>query len=248
MIKNRMTSTQNSSGRLGNQIIRNIAVSIVAEKHNLYVDYSHYELIKSIGVNLFVGKNNYNTTIELNDDNYFQILSEDNLYNNLESKWHFFQTKNISYLIYRYLHEINQNIINKNPFNVRYNNNNDAFIHIRLTDCAKYNPGIDYYLKSIEVINFDNLYISTDDKNHIIIHQLIEKYPNAILLNYDEVTTFQFSSTCKNIILSHGSFSAIIGYLAFYSTIYYPEHNIDKIWYGDMFSIDGWIKIDFNMD
>ena len=37
-----MTSTQKSAGRLGNQLIRNIAVSIVAEKHNLYVDYSHY--------------------------------------------------------------------------------------------------------------------------------------------------------------------------------------------------------------
>ena len=154
-------------------------------------------------------------------------------------------TKNISSLIYKYLQNIKQNIIDKNPFNVRYNNNNDAFIHIRLTDCEKYNPGINYYLELIELINFYNLYISTDDKNHMIIQQIIDKYPNAILLDYDEVSTFQFSSTCKNIILSHGSFSAIIGYLAFYSTIYYPEYKMDKIWYGDMFSIDGWNKINF---
>ena len=34
-----MTSTTGYNGRLGNQIIRNLAVSLIAEKHNLKVDY-----------------------------------------------------------------------------------------------------------------------------------------------------------------------------------------------------------------
>ena len=59
----------------------------------------------------------------------------------------------------------------------------------------------------------------------------------------DEIRTFQFGSTCKNIILSHGSFSAIIGYLAFYSNIYYPKYDENKKWYGDMFSINNWIEL-----
>ena len=46
------------------------------------------------------------------------------------------------------------------------------------------------------------------------------------LLHYNEIDTIQFGSTCKNIILSHGSFSAMIGNLSFYSNIYYPK--IDK--------------------
>ena len=41
------TITQ-KSGRLGNQIIRNLAVSIIAEKHNLYVNYCNYDLITKI--------------------------------------------------------------------------------------------------------------------------------------------------------------------------------------------------------
>lgn len=58
----------------------------------------------------------------------------------------------------------------------------------------------------------------------------------------DEIHTIQFASTCKHIVLSHGSFSAVIGYLAFFSNVYYPAYG-DTMWYGDMFSIDGWKKL-----
>jgi len=94
----------------------------------------------------------------------------------------------------------------------------------------------------IKNINFDNLYISTDDK----IIELLQLYPYLQLIEFDEITTFQFASTCKHIILSHGSFSAAIGYLAFFSNIYYPEYELNKIWYGDLFSIDSWIKLSVN--
>lgn len=106
------------------------------------------------------------------------------------------------------------------------------------------------------MLYFDKLYISTDDKNNSMIEQLLNVYPNAELFLCDEITTIQFASTCKNVILSHGSFSAIIGYLAFFSDVYYPEYekgNLGedlvsgnsgrKIWFGDMFSIDSWTKI-----
>ena len=49
-----MTETSDYVGRLGNQIIRNLAVSLIAEKHNLYVKYSSYDLINSLGIELFV--------------------------------------------------------------------------------------------------------------------------------------------------------------------------------------------------
>ena len=71
-------------------------------------------------------------------------------------------------------------------------------------------------------------------------------YPNIKLIQCDELKTIQFASTCKNIILSHGSFSAVIGYLSFFSTVYYPEYELNKIWYGDMFSIKNWIKCNVN--
>jgi len=134
-------------------------------------------------------------------------------------------------------------MMEKNPFRTRYQVNNDACVHIRLDDIAHFNPGLAYYQKTLSQLTFDKLYITTDQKDHDTIRQLISLYPTASVIEYDEIQTFQFASTCKHVILSHGSFSALIGYLAYFSDIYYPEFESDKIWHGDMFSIPGWNKM-----
>lgn len=238
-----MTTTSNF-GRLGNQIIRNLAVSLIAEKNDLKVNYYNKDLISKLGIDLISGSKTYNQTHILNDSNFFPIYDCSNLNYNLDPNEAFFQTKEITNFLYNYLHtdRIKSNIIEKNKFNKRYNANNDLFIHIRLGDISHYTPGINYYINTIKNINFDNLYISTDSPKHIIVKNLLRTYPIAKLIDYDEIGTFQFASTCKHIVLSHGSFSALIGYLSFYSTIYYPEYELDKIWHGDIFSINNWIK------
>ena len=90
-----MTTTGNN-GRLGNQIIRNLAVSLIAEKHNLNVNYYNKDLISKLGINLFSGDNIYINTIKLTDDNYFDIYNSKKVNYNLEPNNNFFQTKNIS--------------------------------------------------------------------------------------------------------------------------------------------------------
>lgn len=239
-----ITTTTGNKGRLGNQIIRNLAVSLIAEKYNLKVDYFNKDLIEKLGINLFSGTNVHNKNCELNDNNYFSIYNCGELNCNLNTDDAYFQSKDISNWLYNYLHTdiVKSNIINKNPFKKLYNANNSLFIHVRLTDIAHYNPGINYYINAINHIGYSKLYISTDDTKHYIIQKILKLYPGSKIINYDEITTFQFASTCKHIILSHGSFSAIIGYLSFFSTVYYPEYELNKIWYGDMFSIKDWIK------
>lgn len=241
-------TTTKEVGRTGNQVIRNIAVSLIAEKNDLYVDYCNKQLIMNeLGIKLFCGKQIHNNTILLTDDNYISVYNSDNLKSNLYPVYSFFQTKEIMKLIYDYLHshDIYMNIIEKNPFKNRYNNNNDLLIHVRLTDGEKYNPGINYYLNTIKKLkSFDNIYIVSDDIHNKLIQNIIEVYPFAVIKDYNVLDTIQFASTCRTIILSHGSFSATIGYLAFYSTIHYPKYELDKIWYGDMCSVDGWIKHD----
>ncbi len=235
-------------GRLGNQIIRNIAVGLIAEKYNLKVDYVNKHLIERLGIKLFSGEKSYNTTTPLTDDNYFSMYDSGNLCNNLNPNNDFFQTKDITNVLYKYLHSdtIKSCIINSNPYKGRYNNNNDVLLHIRLTDAAGFNPGLNYYINALKNITYDNIYITTDQPSHTLIHNLTASHPTAKIINKDEISTFQFASTCKHIILSHGSFSAVIGYLAFFSTIYYPEYMKDKIWHGDMFSINNWIKCSVN--
>ena len=241
-----MTSTTEKNGRLGNQIIRNLAVSLIAEKNDLYVDYSSFGLIKSLGINLFTGNNKHNNTTVLNDDNYFSIYNSSALKSNLNPNSHYFQTKEIINLLHCHLNR-NKNkkkIMKKNPYNSRYNTNNDLLVHIRLTDVAHLNPGPQYYIKAIKKISHNKLYITTDDSNHLTIKKIQRKFPHSTIINYDEIQTIQFASTCKNIILSHGSFSAVIGYLSFFSNIYYPKHDTSKkLWYGDMFNIKGWKQL-----
>ena len=233
-------------GRLGNQIIRGLAVSLVAEKHNLRVDYRHKDSISPLGIDLFSGTETYNRTNPLTDDNYFTIYNRGNLNCNLDPNRNFFQTKKICNLLYNYLHTdtIKSKIIGTNRFSKRYNANNDLFVHVRLGDIAIKNlhTGIRYYMKTIKAIDYENLYISSDSPSHAIIKALIQEYPNANLVKYDETTTVQFASTCKHVVLSHGSFSAVIGYLSFFSAVYYPEYEADKMWYGNMFSINKWVK------
>ena len=51
-----MSKTTLHNGRLCNQIFRNIALSLIAEKIDLKVDYANYNLINNcLGIKLFIG-------------------------------------------------------------------------------------------------------------------------------------------------------------------------------------------------
>lgn len=237
-----MTTTTQHNGRLGNQIIRNLAVSFIAEKNDLYVNYASHSLISELGIPLYVGKCAYDNTIRLTEDNYFSVYQNPSIKSNLYANDNYFQTIDIVKMIYTYLRSesVRSGIIEKNPFKHRYQSNNDLCIHIRLTDVAHHNPGLQYYLNTLSSIPFDRLYIATDDQQHPIVQKILQVYPNTTFLDADLIKVIQFASTCKHVVLSHGSFSATIGYLAFFSDIHYPEYDANHIWHGDMFSIPEW--------
>jgi hypothetical protein len=243
-----MTSTTTENGRLGNQIFRNIAVSMIAKKHNLKVDYANYQKIsEQLGIPLFSGSKVHNEYIMLDDDNFFEVLSYPTMYftYNLYADEAFFQTKDISQTIYGYLrHRLAKTqIMRCNPFSARYEQNQDIYIHIRLTDLINHTPGYEYFANLVRKIPHEQLYISTDEETHSIITQMKQTFPKMIILQMDEIQTMQFASTCRHVILSHSTFSAIIGYIAYYSTVYYPSYQPGKTWCGDIFRIFDWISI-----
>ena len=68
-----MTSTTGNNGRLGNQIIRNLAVSLIAEKFNLKVDYFNeqgYDVL-----NLSLESSELKGVIELEDKSINNIMN-----------------------------------------------------------------------------------------------------------------------------------------------------------------------------
>jgi hypothetical protein len=243
--KDFVNTTINLDGRLCNFIFINLAVSFIAEKCDLRVTYGYKNDIDTLGIPLFSGKTVYDNAITLTNYTFLQVYNMDSFMSNLYIPiGSYFQTREISHLIYKHLRtpRVMTNVIKMNPYEQRYNTNNDIFVHIRLTDVAHLNPGIKYYINTISKIPHDELYIASDDLEHQFIHLIRNAFPNMKIVCENDVQTVQFGSTCRNIILSHGTFSAMIGYLGYYSNVYYPEINPTKIqvWHGDVFSIDGW--------
>jgi len=235
-------------GRFCNHFFRNVPISQLCKKNDLCFDYSYYNQLIELGIPLFIGTKTFKETTLINDNNFLSLLNDSiQLETNVlfEHQDIYFQTKEISIYLQSYLFKIKNLIIQKNPFKERYENNNDVFMHVRLGDIQQYNPGLNYYLKALENLTYDKLYISSDSPNHPLIHELRKRIPNSEIVFLDEIKTLQFASTCKTIILSHGTFSAVIGYLSFYSNVFYPSFKNMKIWHGDIFSIPNWNCVEF---
>ena len=192
-------------GRLCNQIIINLAMSFIAKKHDLNIRYHDHHRMDALGIPLFSGKHSYGDTIHINDNNYEDMYKLDSIKANIEAA-SYLQTHPVASLIYSYFRtdEVQGSIIAKNAFKERFNNNNDVYIHIRLTDAEKHNPGIEYYLKALSTIEFDNIHISSDNLNHDIIYEILTKYPDCTYIEeYGPEETLQFASTCKYYPMVH---------------------------------------------
>lgn len=184
-----------------------------------------------LGIKLYSNNDDivsFSKTLYITDEEYLSYIKEYKIPNvNLSLNNIYLQNQEVSLLMreYFYKNDIKNQIIYSNIYKNRYNNNNDVFIHVRLSDATQWNQGFEYYDRVLSSLKFDNGYISSDSPNHKICLNLILKY-NLKLVYMNEEHTIMFGSTNKYIVLSHGSFSFIIGLLAFYSDIYYPIYII----------------------
>ena len=234
--------------RFGNLFFINLAVHFICLKNKLKFDYKYYDQFQNLGIDLFIGTNEFKETFTLTDDIFFDLLlSENVLLKNIMVKndtW--CQTREFCLYLKEYfqLKKIKCKVMKKNIYKSRYRNNNDLFIHVRLGDIEnKWNNSFEYYDKILEKIEFTTGYISSDTINSEICQKLIIKY-NLNIVDENEEKTIMFASTCNNLILSGGTFSWLIGFLAFYSkNIYYPLDNKNK-WYGDIFIFPEWTGIE----
>ena len=248
----RATSFTNNSkihnARFGNLFLINMAIHFIACKFNLKFEYKYFQKFNSLGIDFFIGKKTYNKTIFLSDKSFIDVIKYKQRRSNIKidnNMW--CQNADFIFFLKEYFTQINirLKIINNNIFKNRYNNNNDLFAHIRLGDISnKFNNSFNYYDNIISKTNFKNGYISSDSIDNNICTQLISKY-NLNVINYDEVKTIMFASTCNNLILSGGTFSWLIGFLAFYSKfICYPKKKKEDVWYGEIFVFPEWLAIE----
>jgi hypothetical protein len=244
---------------LCNNIFRNVLCSILAERHDLFIEYNFeqgkvmdkmLDIFYQLGIHLFFGKNKYNKQIVLQENDYMNLYNfNGNIdFNIVIDAGMYYQNSSTSMILYNYFNEEKNknNIINANKFRDRYNNNNDLFIHIRLGDITNnFSVCPIYFEKIIESTLCDNIFIASDSPTHDICVNLCSKYPNCSIVYYNEVESIHFGSTCKHVALSTGTFSCIIGYFSFFSNVSYPEQDKNKMWHGDIFVIPTWKKIDY---
>ena len=240
-----MNNTINSSGRFGNHFFRNLACHFLSLNNDIKFKYSYLNEFNELGINLYTnGVNTYNEYININDDNFFHYIKNNIKFNkNINLEEMYAQTEEFAFYIKQYIYQEEQKnkILNHNIFNNRYNNNNDVFLHVRLGDVVHHNPGFVYYDSILSNLQFESGYISSDLLEHPMCIALINKY-KLKPITYTEVKTIMFGSTCKNIILSNGTFSWILGLLGFYSNIYYPK--IKNNWHGNIFVFNEWKQVD----
>ena len=240
-------NTTNSLGRFGNQFIRNIFVHLLAKTYKLSANYSHAEDMASLGLPMYSGTTSFTHSKKVNDNDVFNmILGKTRPTFNLDLDLYntYFQSKEHSVYLNSYLRESQQAIRASNPFKDRYGSNDEVFVHLRLGDAAQWSPGYEYFHNALSRLSFSKGYLSSDSKDHENCQRLLKEFPTLTCNPYEDIIpTIQFASTCKHLVLSHGSFSAIIGHLGFESDVYYaPYHQV--MWHGDMFSIPGWKRVE----
>ena len=233
------------AGRFANHIIRNLYASFLAEAGNIKFIYSYDEEIKKLGIPLFRdGVNICDKTLIIRDEFFFDLLDAKVDYN-IFVDWCSAQNHKFALKLFHYFRtkEIKSSVTKANIFAKRYDNNSDVFVHVRLGDVVEFNPGYDYYDSALSKCSAQSGFISSDSPNHPIVLVLAAKY-NLELFEANEVETIMMASTCKNLILSHGTFSWLMGALGFFSKVYVPHSRFINKWCGPIFDMPEWIVVD----
>lgn len=255
-------------------ILKYVSLNKIIEKQNLCMNYLYKENFESLGIELYNGEKNNCDFMKLfvNEDNYFELQNYDknSFFFSIHTNYKFYLKKEIANDTYNYIKNQKENIIRKNPYKDRYQNNNDCYAFFNITDMILHpnSSSIEFFLKTIKMCKCENLYISRDiwhPENDEIIKKMItptgkKNETNLIFIDYDEINTIQFASTCKNVLISHGNLSTLIGYLSFYSNVFYEKrksslfysnnHKKEKKcvdnWFGGVYSIPdcGWFEIE----
>jgi len=229
-----LNTTLNCLGRLINHFFLNNVAHFVCQKSNLKFTYGYAKQFQTLGITFFdQGTLVYPTHITYEipkDDEKLNLcvchpdyIVKANLY---FSGNRFYQTKAFAHFLHDYYTQPKQKskIMAANTYKVRYNANNDYFVHVRLGDIAVCTVGYKYYAKVLsELAPGRQGYIASDTIDHPICQQLIAEYHLQVVTG-DEVNTIMFGSTCKTIVLSAGTFSWFIGMLGFYSDVFYPDY------------------------
>ena len=232
------------SGRLANNLIQNIGLSLLGEKLNLKV--SSYKITPDIlKFNLKLWNEgrvlNKKSPLEIYEDKDIDILFKDQ-----------FEPKSVIFFKGNFQ---NGKFLLKNKSKIKkmfcYKkeptfNNSKLILMIRLADVAHLAPPLDFYNEAIadmqNKLGFSTKiegYIASDTPNHKIVKKLASRYNYKIISN-NATETLKYAIRFRNFILTGGSYHWLAAFLADAKHVIYPEHTY--MWHGDIYSNSKWTK------
>jgi len=206
-----------SDVRLGNQIIMNVAVSLLAQKYNkrtAYNDRWAVEIAK-LGIELYSGTDDvgfepieFQTTLM---DEYLNTHKHATL-----DGYPFFtdvyQKRSIMDLVKLEIRN-RRSVLKPKPLRPA------TCMHVRLGDVTHISPDFALFFGILDNTSGD-IHFATDSPDDVNMTQLLARtmatHPNDMvsIIDMDEVDTLLFLSTCTNLYLSDGTFSWVAGVLA----------------------------------
>ena len=232
------------SGRLANNLIQNIGLSLLGEKLNLKV--SNYKITPEIlkfNLNLWregrVLSKKY--PLQIFKDKDIDILFNDQF----DPKASFVFEGNFQNgkFLLKNKSKIKKMFCYKKESNF---NNSKLILMIRLSDVAHLAPPLDFYHEAIADMQTKlgvgtkiEGYIASDMPRHRIVKKLASKYNYKIISN-DATDTLKYAIRFRNFILTGGSYHWLAAFLADAKHVIYPEHTY--MWHGDIYSQFKWTK------
>lgn len=226
--------------------------SLLSKKYKIIATYSRDEELTAMGIEFHRQPSEDLTArdivVELNDNNIVDYIKGEYPVERIrfvDVDDTYYQTPAVCQLFKEVFSEpaTRQRIREHNPFRERYGANRDVFVHVRLGDVAAHASTLAYFERALAAVPFEKGFISSDSPDHPHICALINKY-NLAFVNGSPHQLIQFANTCKYLVLSHGTFSWMMGFFAFDAEkVQYPV--IKHKWHGDIFVFPEWEAVDW---
>ena len=219
-----------ASGRLGNRIFQNIAVSLLARKYNLVAAYSMESECRELGLSFWHSGSRrmlLGPAVPLTDGLLQELLERPDAAALPGRLW---LTPTDSYFQFPWFARFIRDTVLRgeqhallhaaNPWRTRFGANNDTFVHVRLGDTLRLlsSQSMRSAPEFVRAIGArgprGRVFIASDSPSHSTVRELIALVPGAELIELSVVQTIQFGATCAHFVLSDGTFSWLIGALA----------------------------------
>ena len=225
-------------GRLGNQLLQNIGLSVLAKKYDLMPFYHPLTAeCAQLGFNLFRGgRYILQNIVHHADANLGTILQSNEpvdhgiIYNG------YFQMKELT--------SDHRELVEEVVVKQQITHPGQVFVHVRLDDVERFNPGINYYRTALSKIPTSSGVISSDSPNNQLVKMLANEFQLQIY-NNNPMEVLLEGASYEYRIVSGGSFSWLIGFLGNNDNVIHPMYTHSRVYYGDMFTCPQWQSLPY---